>query len=95
MSQDITIDEWRRRKEFVGFTDGDAKLLKALRPVVKKYVDEIIELLYDKILSFEETKEFFSDEDKLNHVKSMQKDYFIHSFARFAPFNFYIGYPGI
>ena len=78
MSRDITIDEWRKRKDFVDFTEADAKLLKELRPVVKSYVDEIIDILYDKILSFEETKAFFSDEDKLNHVKSMQKDYFIH-----------------
>ena len=78
MSKDITMNEWRRRKDFVGFTDADAKLLKELRPIIKKYVDEIIEVLYDKILSFEETKEFFLEEDKLTHVKSMQKDYFIH-----------------
>jgi len=78
MSKDITMDEWRRRKEFVDFTDEDAKLLKELKPVITKYVDEIIELLYEKILSFEETKAFFSEEDKLNHVKSMQKEYFIH-----------------
>ena len=78
MSKDITMDEWKRRKEFVDFTDADARLLKELRPVITKYVDEIIEILYEKILSFEETKAFFSEEDKLNHVKSMQKDYFIH-----------------
>ena len=77
MSRDITIEEWRKRKDFVGFTDADAKLLKELEPVIKKNVDVIIDLLYEKILTFEETKAFFAEEEKLNHVKSMQKDYFV------------------
>ena len=39
MSKDITIEEWRKRKDFVGFTDEDAKLLKELGPIVKKYAE--------------------------------------------------------
>ncbi len=77
MSKDITIEEWRKRKDFVGFTDEDAKLLKELGPVVKKYAEEFVDSLFDKFLITEETKKFFAEKDTLNHVKRMQKEYFI------------------
>jgi len=77
MSKDITIEEWRKRKDFVGFTDEDAKLLKELGPIVKKYAEEFVDSLFDKFLITEETKKFFAEKDTLNHVKRMQKEYFI------------------
>lgn len=73
----IDPEEWARRKEFVGFTDRDAKLLKEIGPQAKKYVDEIIEELYRRFLSFEETKAFFASKDTLIRVKALQKAYFI------------------
>jgi len=77
MSKDITIEEWRKRKEFVGFTDEDAKLLKQLGPVLNKYAEKFVDSLFERFMATEETKAFFVEEDTLNHVKSMQKDYFI------------------
>ena len=56
MSKDITIDEWRKRKEFVGFTDADAMLLKEIGPVVEKYAEEVVEVLFDKFMSTAPTK---------------------------------------
>ncbi len=73
----IDPEEWKRRKAFVGFTDRDAKLLKEIGPQAKKYVDEIIEELYRRFLSFEETKAFFASKDTLIRVKALQKAYFI------------------
>jgi rsbT co-antagonist protein RsbR len=74
---EVTVAEWERRKEFVGFGDEDARLLCDLRPLAEAYADEVVEELYQRFMQFEETKAFFPDTATLNHVKSMQKQYFL------------------
>ena len=77
MDSEVTLKDWERRKDFVGFTKNDGKLLKELRSTAENFVDKIIDQLYEQFMKFDETKEFFPDEEILNHVKSMQKEYFI------------------
>jgi rsbT co-antagonist protein RsbR len=74
---EVTIEEWERRKGFVGFTDEDARLLRELRPVAEAYADEVVEGLYRQFLRFEETRAFFPDNATLNRVKALQKEYFL------------------
>jgi rsbT co-antagonist protein RsbR len=74
---EVTVAEWERRKEFVGFGDEDARLLRDLRPLAEAYADEVVEGLYQQFMRFEETKAFFPDAATLNHVKAMQKQYFL------------------
>lgn len=74
---EVTMQEWERRKEFVGFTDEDVQLLRELRPIAEAYADEVVEGLYRQFLRFEETKAFFPDEATLNRVKTLQKAYFL------------------
>lgn len=77
MDNEVTLKEWERRKDFVGFTKEDVNLLKELRPVAEKFVDKIVDQLYEQFMKFDETKEFFPDKETLNRVKTMQKEYFI------------------
>jgi rsbT co-antagonist protein RsbR len=74
---EVTMSEWNRRKEFVGFTDEDTQLLRELRPIAEAYANEVIEELYRKFLHFEETRSFFPDENTVNRVKALQKEYFL------------------
>ena len=74
---EVTLVEWERRKEFVGFTDRDAQLLAELRPIFQENADEVVEELYRQFARFEETKAFFPDEATLNRVKTLQKEYFL------------------
>jgi rsbT co-antagonist protein RsbR len=74
---EVTMLEWEQRKEFVGFTDDDALLLRDLSPLSEAYADEVVEELYRQFLRFEETRAFFPDDATLNHVKAMQKQYFL------------------
>jgi rsbT co-antagonist protein RsbR len=74
---EVTVREWERRKEFVGFTDEDARLLWDLAPVAEAYADEVVEGLYHQFLRFEETKTFFPNAATLNRVKALQKEYFL------------------
>ena len=71
------LREWERRKAFVGFTDEDARLLQELGPIAATYADDVVEGLYHQLLQFEETRAFFPDAVTLNHVKALQKQYFL------------------
>lgn len=76
-SPEVTPQDWERRKEFVGFTDEDAQLLRELRPIAETHADEVMEELYRHFLRIEETKAFFPDDATLNRVKGLQKQYFL------------------
>lgn len=74
---EVTPIEWERRKQFVGFTQEDARLLKELHPINEACADKIMEALYERFLSFDETRAFFKEQSVLNRVKSLQKQYFL------------------
>lgn len=74
---EVTQQEWEQRKNFVGFTDDDVQFLRELHPFMEDWSDEVIEDLYRHFLSFEETKSFFPNEETLNRVKTLQKEYFL------------------
>lgn len=74
---EVSEDEVRRRKEFLEFGEEDVEALRALNDIARKYVDPVIEDLYEHILSFEETKSFFEDPKVLERVKRLQKEYFL------------------
>jgi rsbT co-antagonist protein RsbR len=73
----IDDEEVARRKEFLEFGEGDVEKLKALRDTARRYADPVIAEFYDHILKFDETRAFFRDPKMLEHVKRLQKDYFV------------------
>ena len=78
-AHDMEIDEQEvaRRKEFLQFSDEDARALRELGSVGQAYATPVIEEFYRHILTFEETKAFFRDPKLLDRVKRQQKDYFL------------------
>ena len=56
MDSEVTLKDWERRKDFVGFTKDDGKLLKELRPIAENFVDKIVDQLYVQFMKFAETK---------------------------------------
>ncbi len=74
---EVTLEEWERRKEFVGFTEEDARLLTALRNMADTHIDGIVEELYRRWLLFPELRAFFQDEAVIRRVKKVQKQYFM------------------
>ena len=73
----ITLKEWERRKEFVGFTDEDVQLLMEYNQIAGVHANEVVEKLYQHFLRFEETKAFFRDDMTLLRVTDLQKEYFL------------------
>lgn len=76
-SSAVSLEEWERRKKFVGFTGEDARLLATLRPMAEKHVHGIVEELYRRWMEFEEMRAFFKDPLLMSRVKEGQKRYFI------------------
>lgn len=73
----ITDEEIRRRLEWLEFTAEDEKRVKGLRGMAEAYRDEVIDDLYEHFMRFPEVREFFHEPSVLEHVKKMQRDYFL------------------
>lgn len=73
----MSDDEVARRKAFLDFNDDDVKVLEGVNEIATHYADSMIEDFYRHLLSFDETRAFFSDPELLKHVKNMQKLYFM------------------
>lgn len=69
------------RRAFFEITAEDLQRLAALRPHAERHSREIVDLLYELIVSHPETRLFFPDEATLNHVKGMQRRYFLGLFS--------------
>jgi PAS domain S-box-containing protein len=65
------------RLSFLGFTDRDAALLRALRPLFEKHLGAIEEAFYQHLLRFPETAGLLSDHTTLERLKKLQRDYLL------------------
>ena len=65
------------RKAFLEFNQEDIQRLTNLNELAQRYATDVIEDFYKHLLSFEETAAFFRDPAVLDHVKRMQKEYFL------------------
>src|SRR5437762_6650342 len=74
---DLGPDEIARRKEFLELVAADVERLQRLNEVAEHYADDVIEHFYKHLLSFAECREFFTNPGTLEHVKRMQKGYFL------------------
>ncbi len=72
----IDEDEVEFRKRFLELSKSDEELLRKIGEVLDEHADEIIDLFYEHLLSFPETKAFLKDEETVRKVKGFQKAYF-------------------
>lgn len=73
----ISLEEWEKRKRFVGFGPEDEYVLTELHLVAKTYADQVMDELYARWLQFDELRAFFHEPGRLARVKAMQREYFI------------------
>jgi rsbT co-antagonist protein RsbR len=73
----LSEHEIEQRKRFLEFDDEDVARLDGIYGLTLENVDAVIEEFYRHLLSFEETAVFFRDPEVLEHVKDMQRQYFI------------------
>ena len=77
--RDMEIDgaEIALRKQWLEFVEADVERLQELHPLAEKYADEIIDDFYRHLLTFEEARPFFADQQMLERVKRLQREYFL------------------
>lgn len=73
----VSDEEIERRKQWLEFSEEDEARIKSIGDLAQKYRDEVIEDLYRHFLAFPEVAAFFEEEEVLEHVKAMQRDYFV------------------
>lgn len=73
----LSEDEIARRKAFLEFRAEDAARLEDLHEVAREYAAGVIDDFYTHLLSFDESRKFFSDPEILARVKAAQKQYFL------------------
>lgn len=73
----ITDEEIQRRLDWLEFGEEDEARVRSLHAMAKTHRDHVIDDLYEHFLRFDEVREFFRDASVLEHVKAMQRDYFM------------------
>src|SRR2546421_243191 len=73
------MDEKERsaRLRFLDITPEDSRQLQSIHETAKTYAQDVIDKLYEHILSFEDTRKFFDNPAVLSRVKELQKQYFV------------------
>jgi rsbT co-antagonist protein RsbR len=74
---EIDEEELAHRKRFLEFGDDDVGRLAGVNDLARRYATTVIDDFYRHLMSFEETRGFFSDPQVLQRVKNTQKDYFL------------------
>jgi rsbT co-antagonist protein RsbR len=73
----ISADEVERRKRYLEFDHVDEDRLTAVNDLAQSYAEPVIEAFYEHLLSFLDTKAFFSNPATLERVKRLQVQYFL------------------
>lgn len=78
---EIDEEELASRRAYFEITDDDLDRLAALRPVAEKYDAQVVEELYDLILSHSGSAGVFPDEGSVRRAQRAQRSYFLDLFA--------------
>jgi len=71
------MDQWRSRKEFLRLSEEEEKALHAIKPLMARHVDELVDAFYRHLLAFAETRKLLSDELITTRLMHAQKRYLL------------------
>jgi PAS domain S-box-containing protein len=73
----MALSEREQRLRFIGVTERDEQLLRALRPLFEQHVSTVVDAFYDHLLSFPETAQLLRDRPTVDRLKGLQRAYLI------------------
>lgn len=76
----ISKHEIERRKSFLGFTDKDAEILLAYKPVIAKHCDGIVKNFYDFMTSYSDVSAIIGDAETMRRLNSSMNRYVLELF---------------
>jgi PAS domain S-box-containing protein len=68
------------QKRFISFTPEDARTLKSLKRHLAPHTDRFVDLFYDHLLSFSQTRNLLTDLEIIARLKKSQAQYFVSLF---------------
>jgi PAS domain S-box-containing protein len=71
------LSEREQRLQFLGLTARDEQLLRALRPVLERHMERIVDGFYDHLLSFPETARLLEQRTTVERLKKLQREYLV------------------
>lgn len=78
----ISPEEQLERREFIGLTDTDAKILRQLATAIEPHVDRIVNAFYDNIRPYPELKRIINDSgSNIERLKVSQRSYIMELFS--------------
>jgi signal transduction histidine kinase len=69
----------RRQLEFLMFSERDVELLRDLESLFQERLDEIAKRFYEHMLSYEETRKVFKDDEMIRRLGEAQKAYLMQA----------------
>ena len=73
----MTSSEREQRLAFLGLTEHDAQLLRALRPLLEQHLVTVVDAFYAHLLKFPATAELLRDPATSARIKQVQRDYLL------------------
>src|SRR6516165_372497 len=74
----LSEQEAARRKSWLELGESDERIIKAeIDPIIEERVDELMTMMYEHFLAFDETRSYFPDEAILKRARDAQRQYFL------------------
>jgi len=73
----MALSKREQRLKFLGFTERDTTLLRALRPVIEAHAHAIVDGFYEHLESFPETAEVLRARTSPEHLKELFRQYLL------------------
>ncbi|MBM7622669.1 globin-coupled sensor protein [Sporohalobacter salinus] len=74
---ELSDEEIKRRKKFVGFDEEDEQILAEMRELFADEADEVIDYFYNTITQFPSANKFIEENSTVVRLKKAQKEYFL------------------
>lgn len=76
----ISKHEIKKRKEFLNFTDKDAQILLAYKPIIAKHCEGIVKNFYDFLTRYQEVSAIIGDAETMRRLNSSMNRYVLELF---------------
>lgn len=73
----MTNSDRANRLQFLQLTSEDEEALRALKPLLERRVDEVVDAFYAHLLTFAETAQLLADRTTVARLKRLQRDYLL------------------
>jgi PAS domain S-box-containing protein len=73
----MPLSEREIRLKFLGLSDCDMALMKALRPLFEQHVTAVVDAFYEHLLEFPDTARILRDRTTVERLKSIQRTYLL------------------